>query len=81
MTNLAIDPFNNYRGNRRSNAVRERETAAIFTSSLQKTINLKSGQSSNFSRLLLPFEWWSSLNLLRQKSSFSMSISRFYSLH
>lgn len=79
MTNLAIDPFNNYRGNRRSNAVRERETAAIFTSSLQKTINLKSGQSSNFSRLLLPFEWWS--NILRQKSSFSMSISRFYSLH
>ena len=55
MTNLAIDPFNNYRGNRRSNAVRE---AAIFTSSLQKTINLKSGQSSNFS-LILPFEWWS----------------------
>ena len=54
MTNLAIDPFNNYRGNRRSNAVR----AAIFTSSLQKTINLKSGQSSNFS-LILPFEWWS----------------------
>ena len=30
MTNLAIDPFNNYRGNRRSNAVRERERRRQF---------------------------------------------------